>query len=91
MKRKTAVLFLVIPVLAAITLTVLHRGSLPNNNTPATDALPRPDIIRTATPQRRGFAETCRWFGKVESRDKTRIIALETGRNVSIAPGMELP
>lgn len=84
MKRKMAGLFIVSAVLAAVALVGLHSRSAPNDKAPGAKVLPRPDIIGTATPQRRDFAETCHWFGKVESRDKTRIIALETGRIVSI-------
>ncbi|NOZ70502.1 MAG: efflux RND transporter periplasmic adaptor subunit [Chloroflexi bacterium] len=84
MKRKITVVFLAVAALVVITLSMLHK-ELINAKAPATGTLPRQDIIRIATPQRRTFAATCRWFGKVDSRNKVRIIALETGRIVSIA------
>jgi len=81
MKWKLTVVLVVI--LAVIILAGLHKGP-PDGKASGTGNLPHPDIIRIAAPERRAFAETCRWFGKVESRNKTRIIALETGRIVSI-------
>jgi len=83
MKRKWTVILVVVAILAAIILAVLHKG-LSDGETFGTGKLSHSTIIKIATPQRRIFSETCRWFGKVESRNKTRIIALETGRIVSI-------
>ena len=84
MKRTVIVVFLVVATLVIAGLSMFHKG----RNTakaPAKGTLPRQDIIRTAAPQRKDFAETCRWFGKVESRNRTGIIAKETGRIVLIA------
>ena len=83
MKRKLKVTLIVIAILAVIILAGLHKG-LPDGKASGTGNLPHSTIIKIAAPQRRAFAETCRWFGKVESRNRTRIIALETGRIVSI-------
>ncbi len=82
MKRKILI-FLVIAVLVLITLAVLHKRP-PRDKDHAAAALPRPGVIETAAPQRRDFTETRRWFGMVKSKNKTRIIALESGRIVSI-------
>ncbi|MFQ5685172.1 MAG: efflux RND transporter periplasmic adaptor subunit [Candidatus Scalindua sp.] len=91
MKRKIVGLYIVIAVNAVITLAVLYGGRVFNHRSSGTEPLPKPDIIGTATPQRRDFTETCRWFGTVESRDKVKIVALETGRVVSIAARDEMP
>ncbi len=85
MKRKTTVV--VIIIIVAITFAVLTIRPTLKGKAPATGTIPHPNIIRTAAPQRRAFAETCRWFGKVESGDKAGIIALEAGRIDSIAAG----
>jgi len=84
MRLKTAGLFIVVAVVAIITLAALHRGPAPEGKTHAINAAQRPDRIRTARPQRKDFAETAHWFGTVESRDRARLIALENGRIVSI-------
>ncbi len=91
MKGKAAVLIFVVPVMAVIVLAIWRGPPVPNGKAPATNVLPSVAVTRTATPQRRDFAETCRWFGKVESGNKTRIIALEPGRIVSIAAGDGMP
>lgn len=93
MKRKIAWLFIVVAILAIMSLVVHHTGTLPNDESLTLNAaaLPRSDLIKTDTPQRQDFMETCRWFGKVESRNKTRIIALETGMIVSVDARYGMP
>jgi len=91
MKRKIVGLFIVVAILSVVILIVYYAGKLPNDKPRNTGALPRPDLIKTATPQRQDFMETCRWFGTVESREKARIVALETGRIVSVDAGDGIP
>lgn len=83
MKRTIIVVFLV-AALVIVGLSVLHK-ELIDTKTPSPGTLPRQDIISISVPERRAFVETCRWFGKVKSRNRTRVIAMETGRIVSIA------
>ncbi|NDY41559.1 efflux RND transporter periplasmic adaptor subunit [Dissulfurirhabdus thermomarina] len=84
MKRTIIVVFLIVAALVIVGPSLLHK-ELVDAKDPATGNLPRRDIIRNAPPERRAFAETLRWFGKVKSRNRTRVIAMETGRIVSIA------
>ncbi|MBI5185722.1 MAG: hypothetical protein HZA01_08355 [Nitrospinae bacterium] len=91
MKRKMAGLFIALSIVTAIALVVRHRGSLPNDEARNAAALPRQDLFKTDTPQRQDFMETCRWFGKVESRDKTQIVALQPGRIVSVSAKDGMP
>ena len=48
-------------------------------------ALPHPEFIETAQPQRHDFTETVRWFGQAVNRERIDVVALEAGRVVSIA------
>ena len=91
MKRKITGIFIVIAIVATIVLAVRHCGDSSNTGTAGIDALPRPDLIRTAQPRFRDFTETRIWFGIVRSRDKAKIIALENGRIVSINAGDGIP
>ncbi len=90
MKRRTAGLFIIVAILAIIAV-VRHTGISANDETLAAAALPRPAPLKTGTPQQRDFMETRCWFGKVESRDKARIIALESGMIVSVDAGDGMP
>ena len=87
MKRKRAGSLIIVAILAAIIVAALHQGPAPADKAPGADVLPESDILGIARPQRRDFAETCHWFGKVESRKKDRVIAMETGRIAAIAAG----
>ncbi len=48
-------------------------------------ALSKLETIQTAKPQRKDFTETLRWFGQVVNRERIEVMALESGRVVSIA------
>jgi cobalt-zinc-cadmium efflux system membrane fusion protein len=87
MKRKSTIILVVMAMLGVIILTCLHKD-LPAGATPDAGTLPPPDVIKTAAPELKTFTETCRWFGKVKSRNRMRIIALKAGRVVAIAAGV---
>ena len=46
--------------------------------------LPRPKIIKTDIPQQKDFSRACPFFGKVKSRNRIEIIAMETGRIIFV-------
>ena len=89
MRRKTTIILVVIVMLGGIIITGLHHD-LPAGIAPA-GTLSHPESIKTAAPERKVFTETCRWFGQVNSRKRTRIIALEAGRVVAIAAKIGAP
>jgi RND family efflux transporter MFP subunit len=91
MRRRTYSLLILFTIGAVIALGWWYVRTPSDNKDHNAAVFQSPDLFKTGTPKRQDFTETCRWFGKVESRDKTRIIALETGMIVSIDAGDEMP
>ncbi len=84
MKRTITIVFIIVAVLVMVGLS-LFRKELNNIKAPDTVFPPNQDIIRIAVPKLKTFSKALRWFGKVKSGYKTRIIALEAGRIISVA------
>jgi len=84
MKRNIAGIFFVIVIVAVITLAGWYVRSLSGNKGRSAAVLPRPDIFKTDVPRRQNFTETCRWFGKVESKEKIDIIMMKTSWIASV-------
>ena len=84
MKRKTVGLFIAVAILAIIALVARHNSTMPDTEPLPATATALSDLLKTDTPRRRDFMETCRWLGEVKSRYRARVVALETGRIVSL-------
>ncbi len=85
MKRHITIIILIIITIALISFFMLPKDFSGKTKNSATYHVNNGDIIKTAVPGKQSFTNFCSWFGTVDSKNKTRIIALENGRIVSIA------
>ena len=92
MKRPFAVLLpvVVVSVVAAGALWwCLARRSGGQQHRAA--PLPEPQLIEVGAPQRRDFSVLLDWFGKTESKERVKVVALEDGRILSVDADDEMP
>ena len=66
--------FMAIAIIVA--MKFLHPHAKPES--PSSTSLSLDSLIQVGTPQQRDFTKTCRWFGKVESREKVDVVVLKT-------------
>ncbi len=83
MKWKRIKVFLTILGVISICLFVSYKGLIKSKNI-YSHIIKNQNLIKVAVPKRMTFIKSCHWFGKVRSRNQTKIIALEQGRIISI-------
>lgn len=82
MKHKKGIVAVL--VLLAGAMFGLRHGCVGPKTVEQTRLLPAQEFT-TGRPQRRNFATRLRWFGRVESRSRTTVLALTAGRLIRMA------